>query len=78
MRAHHVGLGAKYPGKCLACGRLTGARSHELEATSLYKRDDGKFAVAHPECVGGRVKHRVGGGSAYRTEPESSVEVAHA
>ena len=77
MKAKHVKLGVKYAGTCAMCGEWTGDRSFELAATSLYKRDDGKFCAVHPICAGGKTKNRCGNrGVAYRVEPDQVIEVS--
>jgi hypothetical protein len=75
MKAKHVGLGVRYGGRCLVCGQATGSRPWELAQTSLYKLENGKFGVAHPRCAGGQTKSRVGGGTAYRVEPQDEIEI---
>jgi hypothetical protein len=75
MKARHVGLGVKFGGNCLVCGRPTG-NSYEMASTSLYKLDNGKFGVVHPRCAGGSTKNACGGGGVkYKTEPASVIEV---
>jgi hypothetical protein len=76
MKATHKGLGVRFGGRCAVCGRHTGDRDYERAATSLYRREDGRFVVVHPACAGGRTKTRVGGGCAYRTQPNATIEVA--
>ena len=75
MKAKHMGLGVKFGGRCAVCDRPTGERDFEKAATSLYKLANGTFLVVHPACAGGRTKNAVGGGTKYRTEPNSEIEV---
>ncbi len=75
MRATHKGLGVKFAGQCEICGTSTGTREFEKAQTALYKRDDGKFVVVHPICVGGKTKGKVNGGTAYRVAPPDTIEV---
>jgi hypothetical protein len=76
MRAEHKGLGVRFGGCCLVCGRATGNRDWEKAGTSLYKLANGKFGAVHPACAGGSTKHKVGGGTAYSQEPAAFIEVA--
>ncbi len=75
MKAIHKGLGVKFGGNCLICHRATGSRPFEMATTSLYKLDNGKFGPVHPECAGGRVKNKIGGGPVYRMEPSNEIEI---
>lgn len=71
-----VRLGAKFPGRCVSCGSETGARAFELAVTILLKGGDGKYAVAHPRCLGLQTKNKIGGGVVMRSELPPTVEVA--
>jgi hypothetical protein len=75
MKATHVGLGVKFGGVCAVCGSHTGSRAFELDATSLYRTEEGKYVVVHPSCAGGRTKSRVGGGVTYRTAPKATITI---
>lgn len=66
-----LGLGAKYAGRCIKCKRGTGERHFELANTFLLRAQDGKFAVAHPECIGAHTKSAVGGGRKVVHAPET-------
>jgi hypothetical protein len=59
VKARYYGPDVKYGGPCGVCGRrVDPARAWEA---CLYRREDGKFVPVHLDCVGGRVKNRVGG-----------------
>jgi len=73
MKAHHVGLGVKFGGKCLVCGRQTGEREFEKSATSLYRLANGKFGAVHPACANGSTKNS--NGTKYRVEPDSVIDI---
>jgi hypothetical protein len=74
MKAKVLGIGAKYPGRCAVCGRPTGDRPFELAETVLLRQADGKYRVAHARCTGGRVRHKVSGGSVLVGAP-AEVEI---
>lgn len=74
MRYRHIRLGVRYPGQCFICGLPTGGRPWELASTSLYQSEDGRYAVAHVKCAGGKTKSAVGGGVYYATAPRSIIE----
>jgi hypothetical protein len=61
MKYSIIGLGVKFGGKCVCCGRDTGSRDFE-RADTLLLRSPGGFAVAHPRCAGVETKSAVGGG----------------
>jgi hypothetical protein len=75
MQYTHKGLGVKFGGRCLICGKDTGSRDWERALTALYKSEAGKFAPVHPECAGGRTKNAVGGGAKYSTEPAETLDI---
>lgn len=76
-----LGLGAKYSGRCVGCKQATGSREFELADTILLRdpalsdTDKGRFAVAHPLCIGIQTKSAVGGGRKIRGLLPESVEV---
>ena len=50
MKYEAVRLGAKYAGKCVVCGNMTGDRKWELGDTVLVKDDTGNWGVCHASC----------------------------
>ncbi len=66
-----VGLGAKFSGPCLGCKAPTGARPFELADTLLYRDSSGKFAVAHAQCAGVKIRSRVNGQKSITGTPKS-------
>jgi hypothetical protein len=74
MKAKVLGLGVRYEGRCVVCGRLTGTAPYQLRETVLLRLTDGKYRVAHPGCIGGWVRHKVSRGPVLEGAPEE-VEV---
>lgn len=70
-----LGLGAKFEGRCVKCRQPTGKRSFELADTILLRGPDGKFAVAHPTCVGIATKSAVSGDRKIRGALPETISV---